>query len=108
MKYIGFELSMPSNNSWNGKWSGADKCYVIVKSFRNTSKIIPNLGHYSYNFGDGWRASIAVRELTESAAKSLKKQSAGFCGYDWMVDSIVCYGDIYDSKESAEKARAVA
>lgn len=89
---ISFELSMPGRNSWNGKWSGQDSLYVIVRKF---GKKYPKLGSYSYNFGDGWRASIAVREVTAPAAKELRKKSRGFCGYDWMVDSIVRDGDIY-------------
>lgn len=94
MKYLCFELSMPSNNSWNGTWSGNGTLYCIVKGFSNKSKITPKLGSYFYEFGDGWTACINVREVTSSAAEKLKKESCGFCGYDWMVNSIICYGDI--------------
>ena len=31
---ISFDLSMPSNNSWNGKWSGEGRLYAKVMSFR--------------------------------------------------------------------------
>ena len=89
---------MPGVNSWNGKWSGANNVYAIIKSFRNKSKIIPKLGRYTYAFGDGWCAAVAVREITKPAAKMLRKQSAGFCGYDWMVDSIISYGEIRSKK----------
>ena len=89
---IAFELSMPGRNSWNGKWSGENRLYVIVKSLRTNP---PKLGLYSYDFGDGWRANIAVREVTSAAARTLRKQSNGFCSYDWMVDSIIRDGDIY-------------
>lgn len=89
---ISFELSMPGVNSWNGRWSGRDKVHAIVKTF---TKNHPKLGYYSYDFGDGWRAGITVREVTVPAAKMLRKQSSGFCGYDWMVDSIISDGDIY-------------
>lgn len=89
---ISFELSMPGRNSWNGKWSGQENCYAIVRSF---GKKHPKLGLYEYNFGDGWRAQVAVREVTSPAARNLRKQSKGFCGYDWMVDSIIRDGDIY-------------
>ena len=94
MKTIAFELAMPDNNAWNGKWTGEGKCYCIIKSFSNTSKLIPKLGYYSYSFGDGWRAAVTVREVTSSAAKQLRKESQGFCGYDWMVDSILSHGEI--------------
>jgi hypothetical protein len=94
---VSFELSMPGRNSWNGRWSGEEKLFVIVKRLRakTADKLSFKLGHYSYNFGDGWGAGLSVREVTSSAARKLKKQSAGFCGYDWMVDSIIADGDIY-------------
>jgi len=91
---ISFELSMPSNNAWNGRWSGDGQCYAIVKSYRRMPTTF-KLGYYDYNFGDGWRAAITVREITRGAAAKLRKQSQGhLCGYDWMVDDIVTYGRI--------------
>ena len=96
---ISFELSMPGVASWNGKWSGEGRCYVVVRSF---GKAKPKLGYYHYNFGDGWAAGVTVREVTSGAAKKLRKQSAGFCGYDWMVDSIVMHGKILYSAQEKE------
>ena len=52
------------------------------------------LGYYSYDFGDGWRAGVTVREITSTAARKLRKQSRGFCGYNWMVDEITTHGRI--------------
>lgn len=46
---VSFELSMPNNNSWNGKWTGDGECYCVIR----TMKEPPKLGRYSYNFGDG-------------------------------------------------------
>lgn len=89
---VAFELSMPGRNSWNGKWSSEERFYVIV---RNCGKRPPMLGYYSYDFGDGWRAGVTAREVDSATARKMRKQSAGFCGYDWMVDSIVRDGDIY-------------
>jgi hypothetical protein len=50
---------------------------------------------FFYNFGDGWTACIDVKK-SESAemTRKAKKQSAGFCGYDWMVTDILCYQQI--------------
>jgi hypothetical protein len=96
---ISFELSMPGANSWNGKWSGDGKCYAIVRSYR---KPMFKLGYYSYSFGDGWRAAVTVRECSPAAARKLRKQSRGFCGYDWMVDRIVNYGKILNDAQLAE------
>lgn len=94
---VSFELSMPNNNSWNGKWTGDGECYCVVRTLKEP----PKLGRYSYNFGDGWRAAIDVREVTSSAAKSLKKKSKGFCGYEWMIDSIIRHGDIRTENQAA-------
>ena len=89
---IAFELSMPRNNAWNGRWSGDGDTYAIVKSFRQ--KPCPNgielVGHrFTYNFGDGWVAAINVREVDRKEAARLRRVSRGFCGYDWMVDSLL-------------------
>jgi len=103
---ISFALSMPGNNAWSGKWSGDGNCYAIVKSFRkmpNTFK----LGYYDYSFGDGWRAGVTVREITSGAAAKLRKQSRGFCGYDWMVQEIVTLGRIRALAERVPAKREI-
>lgn len=93
---ISFELTMPSNNSWNGKWSGADKQYIKVQNLTSTraAKILAAASSYDYNFGDGWVARVRVRHVGASEARKLRKVSDGFCGYDWMIDSILKHGDI--------------
>ena len=88
MKRIIFELSMPSNNSWNGKWSGADKKYTVAKNV--TDKKADSLDkHYYYNFGDGWTACVEVRQ-----ANKREKATNKFCGYEWMINSILSCGEI--------------
>ncbi len=88
-----FELSMPSNNSWNGKWSGAENRYTIAKVVtEKTAKRIKD--YYSYAFGDGWVAGITVRK-----AKPREKATGKFCGYDWMVNEIVWYDEIRGSRK---------
>lgn len=84
---------MPGNNSWNGKWSGDGKCFVIVKSFRKMPAEL-KIGYHTYDFGDGWSAAISVREVDKGTAAMLRKKSQGFCGYDWMVSSLISYGKI--------------
>lgn len=95
---ISFELSMPSVASWDGKWSGAGKLYVRVMSFRKPPTLPDGKqlagSRHTYNFSDGWVAAVTVREVTSSAAKQLRKDSAGFCGYDWMIKSILQHGEI--------------
>lgn len=97
---LSFQLSMPNNNSWNGKWTGDDVFYAKVINFGRSKKAdknaesILNKGYFHYNFGDGWAAGIDVKEVDSGEARSIRKKTKGFCGYDWMVDSIRLYGEI--------------
>jgi hypothetical protein len=98
---VSFKLSMPGKASWNGKWSGENDNYQVVKdlSLKTVNKL--NLKEcsqdFSYRWEDGWRASIEVR-LMEKGEKL--KPSKGFCGYEWMIKNIVDYGSCYDEKEN--------
>lgn len=100
MTIICFELSMPNNNAWNGRWSGEGRQYARIIRFRPTkaqqTKAASILKEHSfyYNFGDGWGASVSAREVTSEAARKIKRTSAGFCGYDWMIQSIIDNGEI--------------
>ena len=96
---IQFTLTMPSNNSWNGKWSGEESLYALVRSYRDkaVAQKILDAGYQSYSFGDGWRAAIESKEIGASTAEKVRKKSNGFCGYDWMVDSIERHGVIRSS-----------
>lgn len=93
---LSFALSMPSNNAWNGKWSGDESFYAIVRNVRTQAKaqIILDGKRYTYNFGDGWCAAVTVREVDAKEARQIRNKSQGFCGYDWMVDSIFRSGKI--------------
>ena len=100
-----FELSMPGVSSWNGKWSGEDDYYAIVKTLRNTNKnqeiverVLKN-NYYTYRWSDGWCAAVEVKQVNSIEARRARKKSKGFCGYNWMVDSIIRYGKIYASHE---------
>lgn len=89
---VAFELSMPSNNAWDGKWSGDGECYAIVRSFRKgwpTVKGTPIHSYFTYSFGDGWVAAVSVRQVERGEAQKIRNRSRGFCGYDWMVESIL-------------------
>ena len=97
-----FVLSMPNRNSWNGKWSGEDRLYARVISFNSKksiekAKTILDKKSYFYNFGDGWTACVSVKEVSVKDGTSIKRKSKGFCGYDWMVDSIIFDGEIVSS-----------
>lgn len=91
-----FILSMPGNNSWNGRWSGDGKVYAIKRKV-STKKYdsLPDGTSFGYNFGDGWYASVKCRKLDTAESRRVMKASQGFCGYEWMVDSVIQEGKIY-------------
>lgn len=102
---LSFRLTMPTNNSWNGKWSGQDKIYVKTRNIlpkKLADKILEN-PIYHYNFGDGWSARIEVDQVTSSQAAALRKRSAGFSGYEWMIDSIVYHQKIITKEKRLEE-----
>jgi len=100
-----FILSMPNNNSWNGKWSGESNFYAIVHNFGRskirTTKAVEILKkeYYHYSFGDGWAAGITITEINAKEAVKIRRKSGGFCGYSWMVDSIIDHGEILNTKQ---------
>lgn len=102
---ISFKLSMPNNNSWNGKWSGDGIFYAIVRSVRDKQKAneILKKGYFHYNFGDGWSAGITANLVDSSKAAKIRRKSKGFCGYDWMVDSILIDGTIITRTERSKQ-----
>jgi hypothetical protein len=99
---LAFFLSMPGCPSWNGKWSGDGKKYCVTrkftgaKSLENAAKILQE-GYYTYGWSDGWCAGIEVKVVDSRQATKLRKESQGFAGYDWMVDTIIQYGRPLDS-----------
>lgn len=96
MTRVEFRLSMPNNNSWNGRWSGEGRNYTIVANLSDklAAKVLGEKGRdsWGYNFGDGWFASVEGRAVPKG--ERLRK-SNGFCGYDWMVRSILTDGEIF-------------
>ena len=94
---IVFELSMPHVGSWNGKWSGADRQYIRTMDERKVPKEIWN-NDYHYRWDDGWEACVAVRRMNVNEARKLERKSDGFCGYDWMIRSLVKDGYIHTER----------
>lgn len=108
---IAFILSIPSNNSWNGRWSGEGKIYAIVKKFSGkkgearANALLAAHG-WGYNFGDGWRAYVEAKRVEGADLRQLRKRNAGFCGYDWMVTSILEHGRILNDAQIADLREA--
>lgn len=94
---VGFFLTFPKVNTWNGKWTGEGDLHAIVKPYNDRGIILyPDLkeGFYDYDFGDGWVAKVEVKFLTNKEARNVTKNTKGFCGYEWMIESIIKNGSI--------------
>ena len=96
---LAFRLNMPGVSSWNGRWSGEGKDFVKVVTIRGKAgetkgRQILSEDSFNYSFGDGWLSRIDVEQVDSAMAARLRRHSAGFCAYDWMVDSIVKNGRI--------------
>lgn len=96
---VKFTLSMPGVNSWNNRWSGEEYLYARVRKFNKSDcknlETILEEGYFSYDFGDGWRAGISIEKIDSKEAARVRKNSRGFYGYDWMIDSILSDGYIH-------------
>ncbi len=104
-----FELTMPSNNSWNGKWTGDVKRHYEFRHFGkyHNQKISSLSGQsFRYDFGDGWAASIHVDAVDGVEKRKRQRLNDGFCGYSWMVDEIMKYGRIKTLEERRKSAVA--
>ena len=104
-----FTLSMPGVASWNGKWTGADTLYAIIRNVRKTkaatekAQALIKTGYFYYGFGDGWAAAVTVRAVDAREAAKIRKASKGFCGYDWMVESIIERGEIESTSQRIKR-----
>lgn len=95
---IVFQLSMPTAASWNGKWSGEGRIYARAWANRDVPKDVVGK-QFHYRWDDGWVACITVTKMDSREARKLIAKSAGFYGYDWMIDSIVKHGKIIKRSE---------
>lgn len=110
MKHISFELTMPNVGSWNGKWTGADRKYYIIKKFSDKfykSTIEPlfegkTTQNFHYSWNDGWGANVQVQLIDAPEGRKRQKLSKGFAGYDWMVVSIIQHGTITTKHDTVE------
>lgn len=98
MIMIVFELTMPHVGSWNNKWAGADRRYIRVYYDKSVPKEYWGKDFY-YRWSDGWEACVSVKHVHYTEANKLRKISAGFYGYDWMIDSIIQKGKIEKRKD---------
>ncbi len=93
-----FELSMPGKGSWNGKWSQEEKLFVRTRKEREVPKEYWDKSFY-HRWDDGWEACVTLTRMSAAEARKLEKKSNGFCGYDWMIESIIRFGEIKYRRE---------
>lgn len=98
MRYLLFELTMPNPPTWNGHWKGENDKHtkaiaVDDKDFAKLPDIINQNFYYRWN--DGWTALIKVSVTYDYLEKEkFVRGSKGFCGYDWMIKTLMKYGEI--------------
>ena len=90
---IVFILTMPNKGSWNGKWSQERELFARIKDEREVPKEYWNKSFY-YRWDDGWTACVTAERMTAYEAHKIERISKGFCGYDWMIKSIISQGNI--------------
>lgn len=95
---IVFELTMPTKGSWNGKWSQEGTCFARTYAQYKVPKEYWNKDFY-YRWDDGWTACVSVTQMPAAEARKIERKSKGFCGYDWMIKSIIEYGGIFTESE---------
>lgn len=100
---IVFELSMPNKGSWNGKWSQEGQLFVRTRRECDVPKEHWGKAFY-YRWNDGWTACVTVTKLPVAEARKLERKSNGFCGYDWMIKSIIQHGAIGTDEDWAERS----
>lgn len=97
--YLIYSLTMPNNNSWNGRWSGEGNNYERVQNLGRKQSDHDHMNEmdgksFYYDFGDGWGARVSVRKATAEEARRSRAYTKGFCGYEWMIRSIKKHGKI--------------
>lgn len=113
---VSFQLTMPNVGSWNGKWSGEGSKYYVIKKVSERwikkqehfkTLLEANKDSWHYSWSDGWGANVTAEIVTSYEASKRRKQSSGFCGYEWMVDSIMWYGEIMNSSQRKSIENAI-
>jgi hypothetical protein len=94
-----FQLNMPNIGSWNGQWTGEKKNFYRIRKVPIKKQRDLNGRSFYYDFGGGWTASVLVEKIDGKEAAKRRRNTAGFCGYDWMIDEIINYNSIRPSQE---------
>lgn len=89
-----FELTMPGKGSWNGKWSCEGENFTRQYDEREVPKKLWGTKNY-YRWDDGWEACVSVQRMPIADARKIVRHSNGFCGYDWMIRTLIKDGYIH-------------
>ena len=87
---------MPNVGSWNGKWTGAENLYCRIRGLSKAKAEELEGKSFYYRWNDGWGASVECRKVSGNEITEMRNKSNGFCGYDWMIESIIQRGAITD------------
>ena len=91
---VAFVLDMPGVGSWNGKFTGSDRIYARERDVPpETRRTLLINSPFFYRWNDGWEARIVCKSVKD--ARGELNKSAGFMGYDWMIDSLIATGGKY-------------
>lgn len=90
---------MPSRSSRSARWP-VGKLYAKVVTFPESksgiaNKILEKQPYYHF-WKDGLIAKISAMVVDSKEAASIKRQSKGFYGFDWMIANILSHGSPYD------------
>lgn len=101
MKRVEFTLSMPGRASWDGRWSGEDQRFAVVRTVSDLKarELTAGPAYWNHAWNDGWCAAVSARIMQPGERR---KKSAGFNGYEWMVDNIIDHGTTYDVDAKAK------
>ena len=90
-----FELSFPNKGSWDNHWSRENEKHIVAMADKYVKPELIDK-NYFYDFGDGWGANVKVYKMSGNTNeyRAILKNNTGFCGYEWMVRSIVKNGEI--------------
>lgn len=91
---LAFRLHMPDPPSWDGKWSGDRQLLARTRTVQDDDQARELVGDHYYRWDDGWIALVDVQVVDAAEAAEIKRRSAGFFGYDWMIDSLLECGEI--------------
>lgn len=105
--WAAFILTMPNVGSWDGKWTGGNDLHCKIQMVKK-NKLQELLGSeqsnsWHYNFGDGWSANVKAKVVTDEEIRELQQANKGMMGYDWMIESILEYGEILTAEQRRER-----